>query len=159
VKQPWRVSSLLLTAILQRFIQRGKRTASSAGFNIRDAVSDLSESSVAAPPSRIFGDHPRRLLSQLQRDADLCEAVRCLLDGQPSPTVESFYGLRSAGVLVDESVGEARLRCPPVPPGSDRVVACDTDACMDWEWYYMREIASSARGNEVEAAFHRRFRV
>ncbi len=50
------------------------------------------------------------------------------------------------------------LRCPPAPAGQDPVVACDTDARMDWEWYYMREIAGSAQGAEVEAAFHKRIR-
>jgi hypothetical protein len=50
------------------------------------------------------------------------------------------------------------LRCPPIPEGDDPVVACDTDARMDWEWYYMRDITGSRRGKEVEAAFHRRIR-
>jgi hypothetical protein len=65
----------------------------------------------AAREEGIFGDHLRRLLSQLQRDADLCEAVRRILAGQPCPAVEGFYRLRSAGVLVGESAGDARLRC------------------------------------------------
>lgn len=50
------------------------------------------------------------------------------------------------------------LGCPPVPEGEDPVVACDTDARMDWEWYYMRDITGSTRGREVEAAFHRRIK-
>jgi hypothetical protein len=50
------------------------------------------------------------------------------------------------------------LRCPPIPEGHDPVVACDTDARMEWEWYYMREISESKRGLDVEAAFHRRMR-
>jgi len=50
------------------------------------------------------------------------------------------------------------LRCPPVPAGEDPVVACDTDARMDWEWYYMRDITGSSAGREVEAAFHQRIR-
>ena len=50
------------------------------------------------------------------------------------------------------------LRCPPVPEGQDPVVACDTDARMDWEWYYMRDVSGSDAGREVEAAFHRRIR-
>ncbi|MBI2503432.1 MAG: hypothetical protein HYW07_09425 [Candidatus Latescibacteria bacterium] len=50
------------------------------------------------------------------------------------------------------------LRCPPTPVDQDPVVACDTDARMDWEWYYMRDVAGSARGAEVEAAFHQRLR-
>ena len=50
------------------------------------------------------------------------------------------------------------LRCPPVPEGQDPVVACDTDARMDWEWYYMREVSGSDAGRDVEAAFHKRIR-
>jgi hypothetical protein len=50
------------------------------------------------------------------------------------------------------------LQCPPVPEGQDPVVACDTDARMDWEWYYMRDITGSKKGAEVEAAFHQRIR-
>jgi hypothetical protein len=50
------------------------------------------------------------------------------------------------------------LRCPPSPEGQDPVVSCDTDARLDWEWYYMREISGSREGREVEAAFHKRMR-
>ncbi len=50
------------------------------------------------------------------------------------------------------------LQCPPVPAGQDPVVACDTDARMDWEWYYMRDITGSTKGAEVETAFHNRMR-
>lgn len=50
------------------------------------------------------------------------------------------------------------LECPPIPQGTDVVVACDTDARMDWEWYYMRDIAGSDKGKDVEAAFHKRIR-
>ena len=48
------------------------------------------------------------------------------------------------------------MNCPPIPPGHDVVVACDTDARMDWEWYYMREISGCTAGKDVEAAFHKR---
>src|SRR5579862_1859777 len=51
------------------------------------------------------------------------------------------------------------LRCPPVPQGVDPVVSCDTDARMDWEWYYVRDITGSNRGKDVEAAFHKRIRA
>ncbi len=49
-----------------------------------------------------------------------------------------------------------RSDCPPVPSGHDVVVPCDTDARMDWEWYYMREISGSQAGKDVEAGFHKR---
>ncbi|MBS1790600.1 MAG: helix-turn-helix transcriptional regulator [Acidobacteria bacterium] len=58
-----------------------------------------------------FGDHLRRLLISLQQDAALCDVVRGLLQGQPCPTEESFYRLRSAGVVVGDSARNARLRC------------------------------------------------
>lgn len=58
-----------------------------------------------------FGDHLRRLLMSLNQDEALCSVVRALLDGKPCPTPESFYRLRSAGVVVGDSVLEARLRC------------------------------------------------
>jgi hypothetical protein len=48
------------------------------------------------------------------------------------------------------------LRCPPVPQGADVVVPCDTDARMNWEWYYMREVSGSSAGRDVEEGFHRR---
>lgn len=50
------------------------------------------------------------------------------------------------------------LRCPPVPQGHDVVVPCDTDARMDWEWYYMRDITGSRLGLDIEQAFHSRMR-
>jgi DNA-binding SARP family transcriptional activator len=58
-----------------------------------------------------FEDHLRRLLGRLQRDPELCEVLRGALRGQPCPTPESFYRLRSAGVLVGDSARDARLRC------------------------------------------------
>jgi hypothetical protein len=56
-----------------------------------------------------------------------------------------------------EPVFQCRLYgCPPIPAGSDPVVACDTDVRLNWEWYYMREISGSTAGLDVEQAFHRR---
>ena len=48
------------------------------------------------------------------------------------------------------------LRCPPVPKGRDVVVPCDTDARLNWEWYYMRAVSGSKAGRDVEAGFHKR---
>ena len=59
----------------------------------------------------IFEDHLRRLRALLLRDPELCDAVRAVLLGRPCPTSESFYRLRSAGVLTGRAEGEARLRC------------------------------------------------
>lgn len=59
----------------------------------------------------IFGDHLRRLRALLARDPELGEAVGKVLRGHGCPTRESFYRLRSAGVLAGDSAGDARLRC------------------------------------------------
>jgi len=48
------------------------------------------------------------------------------------------------------------LKCPPTPQGHDVVAPCDTDARMNWEWYYMREVSGSTAGLVEEAGFHRR---
>ena len=58
-----------------------------------------------------FGDHLRRMLVLLAKDADLSAAVRSVLEGKPNMSRESFYRLRSSGVMSGESSEEARLRC------------------------------------------------
>lgn len=59
----------------------------------------------------IFGDHLRRILVLLARDPALTDVVRGLLSGKPCPTPESFYRLRSAGVITGGSQAEAKFRC------------------------------------------------
>jgi class 3 adenylate cyclase len=59
----------------------------------------------------IFGDHLRRFLVLLVRNAELCDVVRGILHGRPCPTPESFYHLRSAGILAGDGPQSARPRC------------------------------------------------
>jgi hypothetical protein len=59
----------------------------------------------------IFADHLRRILILLGRDPELCEVVRGVLEGRPCPSPESFYRLRTAGVISGDSEQEAQLRC------------------------------------------------
>jgi hypothetical protein len=59
----------------------------------------------------IYGDHLRRMLVLLARAPELCEAVRGVLQGRACPPGESFYRLRSAGVLAGETAADARPRC------------------------------------------------
>jgi hypothetical protein len=47
----------------------------------------------------VYGDHLRRLLIALQRDADLCDDV-CRMQGLPCATDEAFSRLRSAGLVM-----------------------------------------------------------
>ncbi len=67
--------------------------------------------SVAAHDEGPFGDHLRRLLMSLSQDAALSEIVRQVLLGQPCPDQESFYRLRSAGLMTGDSPRNARPRC------------------------------------------------
>jgi hypothetical protein len=60
----------------------------------------------------IFGDHLRRLVGSLGQDEVLLDAVCGLLrGGDAGLSAESFYRLRSAGVVVGDSAEEARFRC------------------------------------------------
>jgi hypothetical protein len=60
----------------------------------------------------IFGDHLRRILIMLARNIQLTDVVRGLLQGHSCPSTESFYRLRSAGIVTGESARGARPRCP-----------------------------------------------
>jgi hypothetical protein len=51
------------------------------------------------------------MLVLLAKDTDLSAAIRGVLAGKPAMSRESFYRLRSSGVLAGDSSDEARLRC------------------------------------------------
>jgi hypothetical protein len=75
---------------------------------------DLDLSALEAQADRdegIFGDHLRRMLVVLVRNPDLCDVVREVLQGRPCPTEESFYRLRSAGVMAGDAARHVRPRC------------------------------------------------
>jgi hypothetical protein len=59
----------------------------------------------------LFGDHLRRLIVVLAKDAELCEGMRHVLRGQPLPTPDLFYRLSSAGVVGGSSSRDAAPRC------------------------------------------------
>jgi hypothetical protein len=65
----------------------------------------------AARDEAFYGDHLRRILVLLVRDAGLTEVMRGVLNGQPCPTPESFDRLRSAGLVTGHIPEEARPRC------------------------------------------------
>lgn len=58
-----------------------------------------------------YGDHLRRIMTLLGQNPTLCDAVREVLRGNPCPSSESFYRLRSAGLFSGDSWREASLRC------------------------------------------------
>ncbi len=78
-------------------------TAHGASYDGLEAQADRDEGP--------FGDHLRRLLISLSQDAALRDVVRGVLEGRPVPTAESFYRLRSAGVVAGDSAREAKMRC------------------------------------------------
>lgn len=57
-----------------------------------------------------FGDHLRRLLISIKESA-LTDAVRSVLSGHACPTADSFYRLRSAGVIVGDAADRVEPRC------------------------------------------------
>ncbi|HSH93202.1 MAG TPA: AAA-like domain-containing protein [Roseimicrobium sp.] len=67
--------------------------------------------SLADRDEGIFGDHLRRILVLLARDEELTGIVKGILHGSPCPTPESFYRLRSAGLVNGTSQSDVRPRC------------------------------------------------
>jgi len=86
-------------------VRRGLHEMTSRGMELSALEAQLDRD------EGIFGDHLRRLLLSLSRDPALSEVVRGVLAGQACPTPESFYRLRSAGLLAGDSPREARPRC------------------------------------------------
>ena len=68
-------------------------------------------STQAANDDGIYGEHLRRILVLLAKDPVLTDVVRAVLKGQPCPSPESFYRLRSAGVITGNSMSDCRPRC------------------------------------------------
>jgi hypothetical protein len=65
----------------------------------------------AASDNGPLSDHLRRILTLLARNVDNVAAVRDILAGKPCPNFETFYHLRSAGILLGETVQSASIRC------------------------------------------------
>jgi hypothetical protein len=65
----------------------------------------------AAADDGPFGDHLRRLLVSLAQDSTLLEIMRALLDGRQIATNETFYRLRSSGLVAGESAHGMKPRC------------------------------------------------
>ncbi len=59
----------------------------------------------------VFGDHLRRILLLLAKAPNLAEIMRGVLKGEGCPTPESFYRLRSAGVIIGSSQSDVAPRC------------------------------------------------
>jgi serine/threonine protein kinase len=64
-----------------------------------------------AQAENLFEDHLQRLLRSLKEDNETIQALLPVLRGQPCTNPESFFRLRSAGVLSGESPADCRPRC------------------------------------------------
>ena len=58
-----------------------------------------------------YGDHLRRIVVSLSQEPGLCEVVREVISGRHSSAAESFYRLRSSGIVAGESARDMKLRC------------------------------------------------
>jgi hypothetical protein len=59
----------------------------------------------------LFEDHLQRLLRSLKEDSGMIQAVLPVLNAQPCPNPESFFRLRSAGILSGNSPADCHPRC------------------------------------------------
>ena len=58
-----------------------------------------------------YGDHLRRIFVSLSQDPALCDVVRDVISGRHSSSADSFYRLRSSGIVAGESARDMKLRC------------------------------------------------
>jgi DNA-binding winged helix-turn-helix (wHTH) protein len=66
---------------------------------------------LAAGDDGPFGDHLRRMLATLAQDQALRQSMIAVIDGGACQTAESFYRLRSSGLIAGDSASDARPRC------------------------------------------------
>jgi hypothetical protein len=85
--------------------QRGLYELASGGATLTRLEAD------AASEHWIFGEHLRRIGGLVRSSEELTLAVQALLAGRPCESRDSFYRLRSAGVLKGDTMQEAALRC------------------------------------------------
>jgi serine/threonine protein kinase len=58
-----------------------------------------------------YGDHLRRIFVSLNQDPALCEVVRSVICGRHSSSTDSFYRLRSSGIVAGDCARDMKLRC------------------------------------------------
>ncbi len=57
-----------------------------------------------------YGDHLRRIFVSLSQDTALCDVVRDVIAGRQASGDDSFYRLRSSGIVAGECAREMKLR-------------------------------------------------
>jgi hypothetical protein len=86
-------------------VHSGLEEMSAHGLSLEEFVTD------ADGDSGPFSDHLRRILVLLERVPALRNVLCDMLRGKPSLTEESFYRLRSAGIISGVNRQQARPRC------------------------------------------------
>jgi hypothetical protein len=86
-------------------VRRGLHELVSRGINVGNLTSQVDRD------EGIFGDHLRRILVLLAKNQELLEALRALLQQDKCLDSESFYRLRTAGIVAGDSAEQARPRC------------------------------------------------
>jgi serine/threonine protein kinase len=85
--------------------QRGLHQMAERGLSFIDFAEG------AARDEGPYGDHLRRIFVSLNQDPVLTEVVRGVICGQHSSSTDTFYRLRSSGIMAGESAREMKLRC------------------------------------------------
>lgn len=60
----------------------------------------------------LFSDHLKRLLASVSRDPSIRTVALAVANGEACPTLESFYRLRTAGVVIGTDPSDVKPRCP-----------------------------------------------
>jgi DNA-binding SARP family transcriptional activator len=66
----------------------------------------------AASDDWILGEHLRRIVTLVGKDAELTAGVRSVMEGSGCRSLATFYRLRAAGILAGDSEERPRFRCP-----------------------------------------------
>ncbi len=85
--------------------QRGLHQMTDRGLSFQEFAGG------AARDEGPYGDHLRRIFVSLNQDATLSEVVRSVISGKHSSCTDSFYRLRSSGIMAGESARDMKLRC------------------------------------------------
>jgi serine/threonine protein kinase len=86
-------------------VRRGLHELAAGGWTLSSLETEADEDE--GP----FGDHLRRLLLSLAHDPELRAVVQGVLQGKAVANTDSFYRLRSAGLMAGNSVRDLRPRC------------------------------------------------
>ena len=85
-------------------VRRGLEALATDKMSLSDLESNIEES------SHPFGEPLRRMVMAIRTDPELIEAAMAMLADQPCPNMDSFYRLKSAGIIIGSSSSRAKFR-------------------------------------------------